>query len=135
MHDLLVIDDAVIHRTLISRIAEQIGFAVLTAGSYAEAAKLLQERTFDCVTLDLGLGDHDGVEVLQLLAKIGSSMPVIIISGAEKGVYDEAVKVGKSLGLDVRATFPKPIDLKVMRIQLERIKLKLSVQNAAPAST
>jgi hypothetical protein len=61
-------------------------------------------------------------------------MPVIIISGAEKSVYDEAVKVGKSLSLDVRATFPKPIDLKVMRIQLERIKLKLSVQNAAPAS-
>jgi len=134
MHNLLVIDDAVIHRTLISRIAEQIGFVALTAGSYAEAAKLLQEHKFDCITLDLGLGEHDGVEILHLLAEIGSSMPVIIISGAEKGVYEEAVKVGKSLNLDIRATFPKPIDLKVMRIQLERIKLKSSLQKGAPAS-
>jgi CheY-like chemotaxis protein len=133
--NLLVIDDAVIHRTLISRIAAQVGFATTTASTYDEAAKLLQERKFDCITLDLGLGEHGGVEILHLLAKIRSTTPIMIISGADKNVADEAVKVGKSLNLDVRAAFPKSPDIKGIRVQLERIRVKSSMDKSILGGT
>jgi CheY-like chemotaxis protein len=129
-HNLLVIDDARIHRTLISRVAEQVGFATTTASTYEEAAKLLQGRKFDCITLDLGLGDHGGVEILQLLAKLRSDTPVMIISGADKNVSDEAVKVGKSLNVDIRGAFPKSSDVSGIRVQLDRIRLKSSMEKS-----
>ena len=54
------------------------------AASYDEAAKLLRENQFDCITLDLSLGERAGVEVLHLLSVINSQAPIIIISGAER---------------------------------------------------
>src|SRR5664280_2035548 len=62
---LLVIDDANIHRMILCRIGEKVGFETTGAASYEEAAKLLRENEFDCITLDLSLGDRAGVEVLQ----------------------------------------------------------------------
>ena len=105
---LLIVEDAVLERTLIARIAEKLGFGAAGAGSYAQAAMLLQERKFDCIAVDLGLGAHRGEEILQLLAAIPDNrIPLVIVSGAEQAACD-AVKVAQSLGLNVCATLRKP---------------------------
>jgi CheY-like chemotaxis protein len=131
-HNLLIIDDARIHRTLISRVAEQVGFATTAASTYDEATELLQARKFDCITLDLGLGEHGGgIEILHLLAKLRSTTPIMIISGADKSVSDEAVRVAKSLKLDIRGAFPKTSDVSGIRMQLDRIRLKSSMDKSA----
>ena len=126
---LLVIDDASIHRMILCKLAEKTGFSATGAASFDEAARLLRESDFDCITLDLSLGERAGVEVLRLLSELGSRVPVIVISGSEAAVLDETVRIGKSMGLEIRSAISKPVDLSVFRDEL----MKVGVQKLARA--
>lgn len=130
---LLVIDDSNIHRMILCRIGEKVGFETVGAASFDEAAKLLRENVFDCVTLDLSLGERAGVEVLHLLSMIKYQGPIIIISGSEDTVCEETVKIGKSLNLNLGTPVPKPVDLAVLREQLTRIGKQVKLQKLARA--
>jgi len=119
---LLVIDDDNLHRMIICRVAAKAGYVAVSAASYEEAAALAQENRFDCITLDLSLGAHAGVELLRHFWVIGCKAPVIIISGADDAVCRETVRVAKSLKFDVVESIPKPVDLSLLRYSLERFK-------------
>ena len=130
---LLVIDDANIHRIILCRIGEKVGFETVGAASFDEAAKLLRENAFDCVTLDLSLGERAGVEVLHLLSVIKYQAPIIIISGAELTVCEETLRIGKSLDLNLCTPVPKPVDLAALREQLVRIGKQVDLRKLARA--
>ncbi len=119
---ILVIDDDHLHGMIICRVAAKAGFAPVAAESYDEAAKLAQETAFDCITLDLSLGAHAGVEMLRHLRVIGCKAPIIIISGCDNAVCRETVRLGKSLNLNVCEPVPKPVDLSLLRYSLERLR-------------
>jgi DNA-binding NtrC family response regulator len=131
LSEILVIDDANLHQSIVSKIATQAGFATTGAGSVTEAAKLLRARTFDCITLDLSLGEHSGVEVLQLLAEMKCRTPIIVISGSEKSVREETLKIGNFLDLNVCAPIPKPINLALLRDALTQIADGIQKQKRA----
>ncbi len=118
---LLVIDDDNLHRMIICRVAVRAGYAPAGAATYEEAAQLVQDGSFDCITLDLSLGQHAGVELVRLLWVVGCKALIIVISGCDDATCAEAVKVAKSLNLVVLA-MPKPVDLAVLRYCLERLK-------------
>jgi DNA-binding NtrC family response regulator len=130
---LLVIDDSNIHRMILCRVGEKVGFETVGAASFAEAAKLLRESNFDCITLDLSLGDRAGVEVLHLLSVLKYEAPIIIISGSESVVCDETVRIGKSLDLNLYAPMPKPVDLAALRESLVRIGKQVNLRKLARA--
>ena len=81
-NELLVIEDTNLHLSIVSKIASQAGFTTTGANSVGEAARLLRERSFDCITLDLSLGEESGVEVLKLLAEMKCRTPIIVVSGS-----------------------------------------------------
>jgi ActR/RegA family two-component response regulator len=128
---LLIVEDALIHSTIIARIADKVGFTSEIAGCYEDACNLLHARQFDCITLDLGLGEHVGAEVLNHLSKIRCKARVIIISGSEKAVCDETVRIGRSLDLNICEPVPKPIDLKALREMLEHIRMQSRLEKLA----
>jgi DNA-binding response OmpR family regulator len=130
---LLVIDDANIHRMILCRVGEKVGFETVGAASFDEAAKLLRESQFDCITLDLSLGERAGVEVLHLLSVIKYKGPIIIISGAEHTVSEETLRIGKSLNLNLGTPVPKPVDLSALREQLVHIGQQVNLQKLARA--
>lgn len=119
---LLVIDDDNLHRMIICRVAAKAGYAPAGAATYDEAAKLAQEAAFDCITLDLSLGPHAGVEMLRHLWVIGCKAPIIVISGCDGATCGETLKVAKSLNLNIWQSMPKPVDLAVLRYWFERLK-------------
>jgi DNA-binding response OmpR family regulator len=119
---LLVIDDDHLHRMIICRVATKAGYTPVGAESYEEAAKLAQETPFDCVTLDLSLGAHAGVEMVRHLWVLRYKSPILIISGADDALCRETVRVAKSLNLNVLPPIPKPVDLAILRYSLERIR-------------
>jgi len=80
---LLVVDDDNLHRMIICRVASKAGFAPAGAATYEEAVQLSQDNTFDCITLDLSLGEHAGIEILRHLWVIGCKAPIIIVSGCD----------------------------------------------------
>ena len=122
-HSLLVIEDALIHRTIISKIGDKVGFLTRTASSVEAAEALLRTQDFDTITLDLALGEHVGVEVLRLLADLKSQTPIIIISVSDDAVLEETCRISRSLDLNIWKPLRKPIDLTRLREMLEQIKL------------
>jgi two-component system, chemotaxis family, chemotaxis protein CheY len=119
---LLIIDDDRVHRMVIARIARQAGYAVDEAATYEAARRLMGEGEYACVTLDLSLGEHGGLEVLQNLAQIGFPAPVIVVSGSDDSVRQEALTVAERLGVNVCGAFGKPMNLSHLRILLSEIR-------------
>ena len=119
---LLVIDDDNLHRMIICRAAAKAGFLPAGAASFDEAVKLAQEAAFDCITLDLSLGEHAGVELLRHLWVVGCKAPIIIVSGCDDATCSESAKVAESLKLNVWEAIPKPVNLATLRSSLARLK-------------
>src|SRR5580704_11347147 len=115
MPRLLVIDDDYLHRKIICRVAAKAGYAPAGAATYEEAAKLALENAFDCVSLDLSLGQHRGTEMLQYLRGIGCKAPIVIISGCDEATFRDTQKAAKSLNLNIWESIAKPVDLDMLR--------------------
>jgi two-component system, chemotaxis family, chemotaxis protein CheY len=132
-HSLLVIEDALIHRTIIAKIGDKVGFVTRSASSVEAAEALLRTYEFDAITLDLALGEHVGLEVLRLLAELKSRSPIIIISVSGDAVLEEACRIGRSLELNIWKPLRKPIDLRLLREVLEQIRLYSGLHKIARA--
>ena len=117
---LLVIDDNALHRLIICRAAARAGYVPAQAASCEEAVELAQATAFDCITLDLSLGAHTGVEMLRHLQTIGCKAPIIIVSGS--ATCRAALRIARTLKLDVVEWLAKPVDLATLRYSLERIR-------------
>ncbi|HEV2673433.1 MAG TPA: ATP-binding protein [Aliidongia sp.] len=62
---------------------EQAGYQSLWAHTAAEARELLRQHDFVAMTLDLGLPDQDGLQLLNMIKAdpATATMPVVIVSG------------------------------------------------------
>jgi len=124
---LLVIDDDNLHRMIICRAAAKCGYIPVGAANHREAAKLSQEGTFDCVTLDIALGDRGGaVTLLRHLAAVGCMAPIIVVSGCDDDTLREILSLARSLKLNVAEPVPKPVDLAILRRMLEGFRAQSS---------
>jgi DNA-binding NtrC family response regulator len=128
---LLAIDDITLHRMMICRVAAKAGYAPAGAASYDEAARLLRQAPFDCITLNLSVGAHDGRALLGHLSDIGCKTPVIVISGGDGVTCKESVQAAKSLDLHIWHSIPKPVDPVMLRYWLERLKSERPAAAAA----
>lgn len=117
----LVIDDDNLHRMIICRAAAKAGYIPAAAASYEEAAALAQANAFDCITLDLSLGEHAGVEMVRYLSAIGCKAPIIVISGCDGATCRETLRVARSLNLNIGEPVPKPVDLVMLRYSFESL--------------
>ena len=116
--NVLVIDDDPVQRTIICKVAASLGYEADGAASYDDALELLTEASYDCITVDLSLGDRDGVEILRMLADLRCSCPVVIISGCDERVLKSTARIAKSLGLNISEPLRKPISLDHLRSSL-----------------
>jgi CheY-like chemotaxis protein len=119
---LLIVEDEPIHCAVISRLAGRVGFTATKALSYDAACKALGAKRFDCITLDLGLGEHIGLDVLRYLSTIGCRAQIIVISHSDKDVCKDVVELGKALNLNVYDAVMKPIDLEALREALVHVR-------------
>jgi len=118
---LLIVDDDATQRALIALAAKDAGHPVTSAQSCAEAINRLEAARFDCVTLDLMLGDGDGTEVLQAMARAKFAGTVIVVSGMNAARRIAARSYARSLGIELQS-LPKPVDLAALRICLANLR-------------
>jgi CheY-like chemotaxis protein len=119
---LLIIEDAPIHSAIISLIASKAGFVTIEAHGYEDACEVLDARQFDCITLDLGLGEHSGLDVLRHLSTVRCEAQIIVVSQSDHDVCGDMVELGRGLDLNVCASVQKPIDIDALRDTLVRIQ-------------
>ncbi len=79
---LLLVEDDEDNRLSMTALLEDAGFAVVTAASYAEAARLLQRPGgYDAVLLDQGLGDGQGTDLVPLVRRVLPRAKLVLVTG------------------------------------------------------
>ena len=93
--DVLVIDDEMDIRDIISDILRDEGFSSRTAANSTQAFKAIDEKVPNAVILDIWLqgSELDGLGILEIIKKQYPLMPVIVISG--HGTIETAVSAIK----------------------------------------
>jgi len=130
MANILVVDDELGIRDLLSEILFDEGHQVELAENAAQAREARQNMRPDLVLLDIWMPDTDGVSLLKEWAASGLlTMPVIMMSGhATIDTAVEAVKIG------AQAFLEKPITLQKLLKAVEQGLLRDQVQQAMLAA-
>lgn len=104
MSTILIVEDEVDLREMLSESLEQSGYTALNAGTVADARRLLEENSPDLVLLDWMLPDTTGLKWLRQIRRIDrfKNLPVIIltargeisdrVAGLDSGADDYLVK-------------------------------------------
>jgi DNA-binding NtrC family response regulator len=127
MADILVVDDEIGIRELLSEILGDEGHAVMLAESANQARQVRETCDPDLVLLDIWMPDTDGVTLLKEWAANGKlTMPVIMMSG--HATIDTAVEATRIGALDF---LEKPITLQKL---LKAVETGLARRNEGPGT-
>ena len=117
---LLVVDDDLVQRVLISKIGAKLGYDTVVAPSFEAATELLARDAFEVMALDLSLGERDGVELLRFVAERNlRAMSIVIISGCDDRIMKATRRLANGLKLSIGGCLTKPLDLNGLRSALE----------------
>src|SRR5437773_9897158 len=126
MAQILVVDDEIGIRELLSEILADEGHQVLLAESAGDARRLRERGRPDLVLLDIWMPDTDGITLLKEWAASGQlTMPVVMMSG--HATIETAVEATRIGALDF---LEKPIALQRL---LATVKRALRNPEATPA--
>ena len=101
----LIIDDAVHIRRLVSRMLEQAGFSTLQAADGLEGLQLLKEQKPDVVTCDISMPLMDGYQFLAAAKEAPETRHIPIIVVTAIGQEEEVTKASE-MGADAYLTKP-----------------------------
>jgi DNA-binding NarL/FixJ family response regulator len=95
--EVIVVDDHLAMRRGIELLLRDAGFRIAgVAGQVEEARSLLARRRFDVVLLDVRLGEHSSVGLLEELLRADPRAPIVLYTGytgPDSGLH-EAVRAG-----------------------------------------
>ena len=124
---ILVIDDEINLLRFFEYNIKSLGFDVVTGESGRAFRRLIGEREYSAVLLDLMLPDATGLELLEESRQLLSDLPVILITAY--GSIDKAVQAMKLGAFDF---LPKPVDLDrlaaIIRNAVEQCTLRREVK-------
>jgi DNA-binding NtrC family response regulator len=130
MANILVVDDELGIRALLSEILTDEGHSVELAEDAAQARAVRDRLRPDLVLLDIWMPDVDGITLLKEWSATGLlTMPVIMMSG--HGTIDTAVEATKHGAM---AFLEKPITLQKLLRAVEQGLAKPSSRPPAPSS-
>lgn len=103
----LYVEDSKFLAKATNRVIEGYFNKIYIASNGQEALDLLQEHKneIDIIITDLIMPVLDGIEMLEIVRKNGSSIPAIITTG-----YDDALTLDKLIDLSIDGFLSKPID-------------------------
>jgi len=128
MATILVVDDELGIRALLSEILSDEGHTVELAENAAQARAMRERIRPDLVLLDIWMPDVDGITLLKEWGGLGLlNMPVIMMSG--HGTIDTAVEATKFGAI---AFLEKPITLQKLLRAVEQALVKTVAQRPAP---
>jgi len=79
---ILIVDDDELVRGVLMELLEDLGFAVIEAGSGHDALALLRDKVeVSLVISDINMPEMDGLQLVEELKSMRPSLPVILMSG------------------------------------------------------
>jgi DNA-binding NtrC family response regulator len=137
MANILVVDDELGIRDLLSEILFDEGHQVELAENAAMAREARQRMRPDLVLLDIWMPDTDGVSLLKEWATTGLlNMPVIMMSGhATIDTAVDAVKIGAQAFLEKPITLQKLLSAVEQGLARDQVKQAIHAASLSPAVT
>ena len=133
MSKILVVDDEVQLRTLLSRMLELEGYEVCQAGDCRTALKQLEFQSLDVVLCDVFLPDGNGVDLVSSVKKTAPNVEIILLT-AHGNIPDgvQAIKNGAfdyiTKGDDNNKIIPlvsRAVEKARMNVRLEKLEKKV----------
>lgn len=123
--DVLLVDDEVIARLILSRPLLELGHRVLMAASGNEALKILQNQNVDLILLDIGMQDGDGFMVLETLRAKEELrwVPIIVTSG-----HQSEAQINHALELGADDYMTKPLNIGFLRFKVRNFQRVIALQ-------
>jgi DNA-binding NtrC family response regulator len=112
---LLIVDDDIDLRDVITTFFDSVDFNVVTASNGEEACALLNGCGFDAVLADVMTPRMTGLELAAHVRAHHADLPVFLMSGYGGDVAREAREVG------VAGFFEKPVDLASMMLRIRQV--------------
>lgn len=123
---LIVEDDLSLARVLTGYL-NQNGFRASSAGSAAEMFRIIDAETFDCMVMDLGLPDEDGIVLVRKLRARSEILPIIVLTGRE-GMDNKVASF--ELGADDYIN--KPVDPQELALRIRAILRRQERSDTSP---
>lgn len=116
MPQVLVVDDSLFQRKIITRMLSAHGYEVYTADNGRAALETLQDGLPDCVLMDLLMPEMNGFEVLEVLQAAGNPVPIVICTAdIQKSTHEECMRLG------ARGVLSKPVDEQELLLTLVQV--------------
>ena len=113
---ILVVDDDRFVRLGLKELLANRGYEVETAEDGFEALKLVEEKNYDLILLDMILPGISGVDVLSRILVKRPRAKVIAMTA-----YSEEKHVGKALSEGAKKCFIKPVDIETLENALKEV--------------
>lgn len=96
---LVVDDEEMISALLVRYLGGHAGCDVAVAQNGADAIDRVAHGTFDAVLMDLMMPRTNGVEAIRALKAARPTLPIIVMSGANEAMIEEALRAGAEQAL------------------------------------
>jgi CheY-like chemotaxis protein len=113
----LVMDDDGPTRSFVQSILEAEGHTVMACKNGKEGVAAFKKSVFDLVITDIAMPIIDGIDAIILIRKENGAVPIIAMSGAERG--DSLLKFADYFAAD--ATLHKPFEKKALLGMVEKV--------------
>jgi two-component system cell cycle response regulator len=112
---ILVVDDDLLNRILLSTNLREDGYTVELAENGRQALEMLAAQPFDVVLLDLLMPEMDGYEVLEQIKADSTwrNIPVIVVSS-----LDEMESILRCIEMGATDYLPKPFDAALLHARI-----------------
>lgn len=117
--DVMVVDDEVVVRKLLTRILKNLGFDVAAANSGEECLDIYDVGRFKILFLDLNMPGIGGEKVLEKVLSLDPEQLVLISSGFDRQDVADQIPVAPNIGF-----LPKPYQLKQVRSAIDSLLKK-----------
>lgn len=130
--DVLVVEDDPRVRKMLEGAMREMSFSATFATSAEAALRLVADREFDILILDLNLPGMSGIEFLERVRKQQSELQAIILTG-----FGDLDSAKKAIHLDVVEFITKPCTLGTLEVAMARAlkRRKGQIVNEAAAAT
>ena len=113
-YTILIVDDNLTNRDLLSRQVEAQGYQAITAANGRQAIEMIQTGQYDLILLDIIMPETNGYQVLQWIRRSDwQHTPVIMISA-----LDEIDSVVKCIEMGAEDYLPKPFNSVLLKARI-----------------
>jgi len=112
----LVIDDQVGIRALLTEVFTVLGYETFAAGNGSQGLEVMDQRQPDLILLDMKMPGLSGIDTLRQIRTRNHAVPIILVTAyQENDMISEAEKLG------VTARLVKPFDIEELQRIVRRV--------------